>query len=161
MGGQGPLWIENRKLENQKKELKSLMIIYFRALYTVKCLKTALYSSPATTCTKFSVHVGEWFPKKKLNRRWVGVVSSIQFFLDVWDCFNFARPLIVLFAFVLYCILYVLWMYIYMKSETNKVKKNKNVQVPKHKVLTRTEWILASTGDACPTFTRYWVDVGL
>ena len=30
-----------------------------------------------------------------------------------------------------------------------------------HKVLTRAEWILASTGDAGPTFNRHWVSVGL
>ena len=28
-------------------------------------------------------------------------------------------------------------------------------------VLTRVEWILASTGDAGPTFNRHWVGVGL
>ena len=30
-----------------------------------------------------------------------------------------------------------------------------------HEVLTRTEWILASTGDVCTTFNRHWVVVGL
>ena len=30
-----------------------------------------------------------------------------------------------------------------------------------HEVLTRTEWILASTGDSDPTFNWHWVDVGL
>ena len=32
---------------------------------------------------------------------------------------------------------------------------------PQHKVLLRTEWILASTGDAGPTFSRHWVGVCL
>ena len=31
--------------------------------------------------------------KKKMVGGWVGGVSSIQFFLDVWNLFNFARPL--------------------------------------------------------------------
>ena len=53
-------------------------------------------------------------------------------------------------------------MYIYVKSEKNKgKKKQKNMQVPQHEVLTRIEWILASTGDAGPTFNRHWVGVGL
>ena len=30
-----------------------------------------------------------------------------------------------------------------------------------HEVLTRTEWILASTGDAGPAFNRHWIGVGL
>ena len=30
-----------------------------------------------------------------------------------------------------------------------------------HEVLTRTEWILASTGDAGPTFKIYWIGVSL
>ena len=30
-----------------------------------------------------------------------------------------------------------------------------------HEALTRAEWILASTGDAGPTFNRHWVGVGL
>ena len=30
-----------------------------------------------------------------------------------------------------------------------------------HEVLTWTEWILASTGDAGPTFNIYWVGIGL
>ena len=30
-----------------------------------------------------------------------------------------------------------------------------------HEVLTRAEWILASTSDAGPTFSRHWVGVGL
>ena len=32
---------------------------------------------------------------------------------------------------------------------------------PEVGLLTTVEWILASTGDASPTFTRHWVDVGL
>ena len=43
-----------------------------------------------------------------------------------------------------------------MKSEKTKVKKN--MQVPLHEVLTRTEWILASTGDAGPTFFSEFLD---
>ena len=31
--------------------------------------------------------------KKKFGWGWVGGVSSIQFFLDFWNCFNFAKPL--------------------------------------------------------------------
>ena len=34
------------------------------------------------------------FQKKSLDGGWVGGVSSIQFFLDVWYYFNFAKPLI-------------------------------------------------------------------
>ena len=34
-------------------------------------------------------------------------------------------------------------------------------QSRQHEVLTRTEWILAGTGDASPTFNRHWVGVGL
>ena len=89
-----------------------MMIIYYWVLNTVQyCPKNALYSSPATTCTKFSVHVGDWFLKKKWIGGWVGVVSSIQFYFWMSRiAFNFGRPLV--FCFVLYCILYVLWMYI-------------------------------------------------
>ena len=31
--------------------------------------------------------------KKSLDVGWVGGVSSIQFFLDFWNFFNFAKPL--------------------------------------------------------------------
>ena len=33
------------------------------------------------------------FHKKSLDGGWVGGVSSIQFFLDFWNFFNFAKPL--------------------------------------------------------------------
>ena len=33
------------------------------------------------------------FPKKSLDERWVGGVTSIQFFGDFWHFFNFAKPL--------------------------------------------------------------------
>ena len=32
--------------------------------------------------------------EKNLDRGWVGGLSSIQFFLDFWNFFNFAKPLI-------------------------------------------------------------------
>ena len=34
-------------------------------------------------------------------------------------------------------------------------------QSRQHEVLTRSEWILASIGNADPTFNRHWVGVGL
>ena len=34
------------------------------------------------------------FHKKSLDGGWVGGVSSIQFCLDVWIFFNFAKPVI-------------------------------------------------------------------
>ena len=33
------------------------------------------------------------FHKKSLEGGWVGGVSSIQFFWDFWNLFNFAKPL--------------------------------------------------------------------
>ena len=33
------------------------------------------------------------FQQKSLDGGWVGGVGSIQFFLDVWNLFNFAKPL--------------------------------------------------------------------
>ena len=36
-----------------------------------------------------------------------------------------------------------------------------SMRVRQHEILTRAEWILASTGDAGPTFNRHWVSVGL
>ena len=63
--------------------------------------------------------------------KWIGggwiVVSSIQFFLMSGIVLTLLGPLrIVLFSFVLYCILYVLGMYIYyMKSEKKKLKASK------------------------------------
>ena len=33
--------------------------------------------------------------QKKVWMGWVGGVSSIQFFLDFWNLFNFAKPLII------------------------------------------------------------------
>ena len=33
------------------------------------------------------------FQKESLDGGWVGGVSSIQFFLEVWNFFNFAKPL--------------------------------------------------------------------
>ena len=60
----------------------------------------------------------------------MGSVSSIQICLDVWNCFNYARPLT-------YCLIF-LCSVLYIVCTVN---------VPQHEVLTRTEWILASTGD--------------
>ena len=94
--------------------------------------------------------------------RWVDVVSSIHFLGGiVWNCFNFARPItycLVLFCSVLYIVCTV---NVYIYENWKKSLKKKNMQVPQHEVLTRTKWILASTGDAGPTFNRHWVGVGL
>ena len=37
--------------------------------------------------------VKDWFKKKLWIGGWVGAVSSKLIFLDVWNFFNFARPL--------------------------------------------------------------------
>ena len=44
--------------------------------------------------SEHSVHVSDGFPKKSLDGGWVGGVSSIQFVLDFWNLFHFAKPLI-------------------------------------------------------------------
>ena len=103
--GPGPFWIEKRKLENPKK-LKSLMIFLFSAIKY--CQKTALYTSPATTCTKFSVNVEDWFPKK-----WMGVGGCCELYPIFLGMSGIVITLqgslrIVLFSFVLHFIFYVL-----------------------------------------------------
>ena len=55
-----------------------------------------------SVCTLLQVVIWVFWPchwwvskkKKKLDRGWVGGLSSIQFFLDFWNFFNFAKPLI-------------------------------------------------------------------
>ena len=64
--------ILDRKLENQKKNKIVDDYLFLGIKY---CQNTALYPSPATTCTKFSVHVRDWFPKK-----WMGGGGRWMFF---------------------------------------------------------------------------------
>ena len=43
-----------------------------------------------------------------------------------------------------------------------RLKREKiECQYRQNEVLTRTEWVLAGTGNAGPTFNRHWVGVGL
>ena len=46
------------------------------------------------TIKKIKIFDDDWFPPpKKKDRGWVGGMSYIQLLLDVWNFFNFARPL--------------------------------------------------------------------
>ena len=64
-------WVQGHfgwKTENWKNQKKTKIFDDYLFLCIQHCqntlnLKTALYSSPATTCTKFSIHVEDWFPK--------------------------------------------------------------------------------------------------
>ena len=87
--GPGPIW-----MENWKKNPQNIKIFddYLFLGDTVKVM--------SQNCT---LHVAKvvivccpsrrLFKKKKWIRGWVGGVSSIQIFWDVWNLFNFARPL--------------------------------------------------------------------
>ena len=88
----------------------------------------------------------------------VGVLSSIEIIFECLDSgivLTLQGPLrIVLFFFVLYCILYVLWMYIYIWKLT-KLKKKKHAGT--------SAWRLGLDGDwpAPVTLAQHLTDIGL
>ena len=62
---------------------------YFGVVYTL-CILSVVSYYDLSVLSK-SVMVSK---KKKFGWGWVGGVSSIQVFLDFWNFFNFAKPLI-------------------------------------------------------------------
>ena len=75
----GIFWLENRP------KIALNQYWYFGVVYIAKSCWLLWFEC--------SVHVSDGFPKKKYGWGWMGGVSSIHFFLNFLNFFNFPKPL--------------------------------------------------------------------